>query len=394
MVRQGCCSESDTLVEEFGSVSLYIDLSEFLNNPITTGIQRIEGEICRCLEPGTAMPVRHHAGRYVQLPAQLIGAIGRYFRDPSEDGVQEVKRLGKADGREAVSIFKGDVVLVPEVIIEQERLTFLNRMSEEILARHRFIVYDLLPMTHPEFFWSTWLLEICQYYRILRRATSCGFISEDSRDAYYGRLKRTPLRGGIVLPLGCDALGPKPVQPSVKRSLTFSVLGTVEPRKNHKIILDAFLPLLGQVEGLRLEFIGKMGWIDADFAQKVQHLAADSNSGFRFHTASGDNEIRERIERSRATIYVSTAEGYGLPPVESIWLGTPVIASRSIPSLKSLPGDGIHFVEPLNAANLRQAVLAFLDDNYASRKAEEAAASALPTWHSFTEEVLRWCAEA
>jgi glycosyltransferase involved in cell wall biosynthesis len=246
-------------------------------------------------------------------------------------------------------------------------------------------------MTHPEYFSSRSIVSLYGYYRMLRRASGCAFISEDTRDNYYGRLKRNGDRSGIVLPLGCDALGPKPPQTMLNRPLTFSVLGTIEPRKNHKLILEAFEPLLRQVDGLRLSFIGKMGWVDAEFAEKVRTLAADETSGLTFHPGADDGAIRRYIERSRATIYVSSAEGYGLPPVESLWIGTPVIASKAVPSLKSVRGLGVHFAEPLDAENLRQAVIAFLDDSYANQKTEETQRLNLPSWQSFAEEVLQWC---
>lgn len=231
------------------------------------------------------------------------------------------------------------------------------------------------------------------YFQIIRRAGHCGFISEYTRGAYYGRLKRTAARDGVVLPLGCDALGARAVRPIVDRPLNFSVLGTIEPRKNHELILDAFEPLLRQIDGLSLSFIGKMGWVDPEFGQKVRALASDKNSGFRFLSAPDDGAIRSYIEQSRATIYVSAAEGYGLPPVESLWVGTPVIASATVPSLQGMGSAGIHYVEPLSLVNLRRAVLAFVDTAYANQKAEETMHLNLPTWDSFTQEVVRWCAE-
>jgi hypothetical protein len=54
---------------------------------------------------------------------------------------------------------------------------------------------------------------------------------------------------------------------------------------------------------------------------------------------------------------------------------------------------GIHFVDPLNAVGLRDAVLAFIDDAYAKQKTEEAFRLNLPTWRSFTREVLQWCGQ-
>jgi glycosyltransferase involved in cell wall biosynthesis len=374
-------------------MSFYIDLTEFLTNPITTGIQRIAGEICRYLPPNAAIPIRLSSDRYVALPPDLIEVIGGYFRNPGEAAAEEIRRLGAVERGAPIKVLRSDTVLVPEVIIDPKRLSYFGSISDEELRRYRFIIYDLLPITHPEYFRTEWLLEIFAYYKILRRATSCGFISEDTREDYYRRLKRTDARGGVVLPLGSDGFGPKTDAPALNRKLKFSVLGTIEPRKNHELILNAFEPLLRQINGLSLSFIGKMGWVDPEFAQKLQRLAADRNSGFEFHSETDDDTIRRCIEESRATIYISVAEGYGLPPVESLWVRTPVIASRMIPSLKNL-ADGICFVDPLNVINLRRAVLAFIDDSYAAGKVEQTKRLNLPTWQGFTCEVLRWCEQA
>jgi glycosyltransferase involved in cell wall biosynthesis len=372
-------------------MSLYIDLSEFLTSQITTGIQRIAGEMCRYLPPKAAIPVRVHSGTYIALPVALITAIGKYFREPTPSGAAEIRRLGAGESGRPIRLSAADTVLVPEVFDNPQRLAVLRAMAEQDWQRVRFIVYDLLPITHPEYFHADGVVAISGYYQLIRRAARCGFISEYTRDVYYRRLRRTDIGDGIVLPLGCDSLGPRAERPALNRQLTFSVLGTIEPRKNHELILEAFEPLLREIDGLTLSFIGKMGWVEAEFARKVRALASDPNSGFRFHSAPGDNTIRSYIEQSRATIYVSTAEGYGLPPVESLWVGTPVIASTTIPSLHGLGTRGIHYVEPLTAVNLRQAVLAFLDNAYANQKTEETMHLNLPIWKSFTQEVLRWC---
>jgi glycosyltransferase involved in cell wall biosynthesis len=372
-------------------MSLYIDLTEFLTHPITTGIQRISGEMCKYLPPGVVTPVRLGSDGYVALSPDLIDTIGKYFSQGSQIGAAEIYRLGDAKNGLKITISQGDTVLVPEVFDHPQRLAFFRDMSEGELRQYRFIVFDLLPVTHPEYFWAD-KIGIYEYYKLLRRASNCGFISQETSDTYHGRLKRSVRRDGVVLPLGSDSLGPRAVRPSLNRPLTFSILGTVEPRKNHELIFEAFEPLLRKIDGLRLSFIGKMGWVSSEFSRKVRALASDEHSGFRFHSAPDDGAIRSCIEQSRATIYVSAAEGYGLPPVESLWVGTPVIASSTIPSLKGLRSSaGIHYVEPLSVIDLRRAVLAFLDDEYANRKTEETTRLNLPTWQSFTHEVLRWC---
>ncbi|HEX7360787.1 MAG TPA: glycosyltransferase [Bryobacteraceae bacterium] len=370
-------------------MSLYIDLTEFLDKPITTGIQRVAGELCKHLPPGTAIPVRLHSRRYTAFSPDLIQTIGLHFTNPSESGVAELRRLAAIERGSAIQISQHDTVLVPELFIDPRRIAFFRDMTQSEFERYRFIVYDLIPITHPEYFPSEWPLQTYGYFQIIRRAFCCGFISQHTREAYYGRLRRTSARGGVVLPLGSDSLGPRPVQPALDHPPTFTVVGNIEPRKHHELVLEAFEPLLHKINGLKLLFVGKMDH-DSEFTRKLRGLAANKSSGFEFHASADDAKLRSYLERSRATIYVSDAEGYGLPPVESLWVGTPVIASRTIPSLQAVGAAGVHYVEPLNPVNLRGAVLAFLDNAYANRKTEETLQLNLPTWAAFTREVRHW----
>jgi glycosyltransferase involved in cell wall biosynthesis len=375
-------------------MSLYIDVTEFLANPITTGIQRVVGEVCKHMPSESAIPLRLHLGRYVALPPSLLRAIGQHFRNPSKQGLDEIRRLAAAEGFRRVDISQADTVLIPEAFIDQCRVAFFKSMPHAEFERCRFIIYDLFPLTHPQYFSSDEFLEgIYGYFHVTRSARRNGFISEYTRDTFCKRFKRKNVGEDTILPLGCDSLGPRAKTPLLHRSLVFTVLGTIEPRKNHALILEAFEPLLRQIEGLQLSFVGSMGWIEREFAEKIYALAHDRKSGFHFHPSPDDATMRKHIEQSRATIYVSASEGYGLPPVESLWCGTPVIASCNIPSLQKIGTAGVHYVEPLSAEKLRQAVLAFLDDDYANQKAKEATELDLPTWEGFAKEVFRWCSQ-
>ena len=105
-------------------MSLYIDLSEFLGNPIATGIQRIPGEMCKCLPTNAMIPVRLHAGRCVALPPALIDLVRCHFREAGQSGVDEIRRFGAVDNGGAVRLSEGDTLLVPEVFDNPERLKY------------------------------------------------------------------------------------------------------------------------------------------------------------------------------------------------------------------------------------------------------------------------------
>src|ERR1700685_3299534 len=198
-----------------------------------TGIQRISGEICRHAPRESIIPVRLNTDHYTALPPLLIEAIGKYFQDPGDAFVNEIKRIGATSNGAKVRPSASDSVLVPE-IFDETRAAFFRAMSPQQAERLRFVVYDLLPFTHPEYFLPDMPLIMYGYYDVIRRLGQCGFISEYTRNVYCSRLKRTSSAEGVILPLGCDSLGHKAQQPNYNRPLTFTVLGTIEPRKNHQ----------------------------------------------------------------------------------------------------------------------------------------------------------------
>jgi len=384
-------------------MKVFVDLTEFLASQKRTGIQRVSGQLCRHW-PGveSLTPVKLRSdGRLVQLPPETLGFVREYFEtsDSNANGLKdrlvEVSRQADSSGV-TLDLQPGCRILVPELFYDPDRVAFFRSLSVEQLNYFYFIIHDLLPLTHPEFFTANAPQEIVNgYTRVVRAARNVAFNSSGTRDAYYHRLLRKRCSStGPVLPLGSDGLGERPGAPPMCRpSPKFTAVGTIEPRKNHALILDVFEPLLHQIEGLHLVFLGKLGWVDSSLAERLQSLADGRCPGFEHHADPSDELIRQHVMESLATIYVSAAEGFGLPPVESLRLGTPVIASSAIPSLEAIQPAGVHIVEPLNAPNLRDAVLAFLEGSYAKRKSEETLSLNLPTWRGFALEVAKWCTQ-
>ena len=151
-------------------MSLYIDLSQFLAVHMRTGIQRIGGELCRYFPSNALTPVRLVGQSLVALPQELIKVIGGYFGD----------RDGSADVR-----------LILPVIFGADRGEFFREMPEDQFQRCRFVVYDLLPFTHPEFFPAWMSAAMFPYYHVIRRSRNCGFISGYTKDVYHRRLRRS-----------------------------------------------------------------------------------------------------------------------------------------------------------------------------------------------------------
>jgi glycosyltransferase involved in cell wall biosynthesis len=371
-------------------MSVYIDLTEFLKNPLLSGIQRVTAQLCQHWPSDKLEPVKFVDGTgLVTLDRRLVRSIGSYFERPATAIKQLTSRFGLK--RHPLRLSTQDTVLVPELFYDPARIAFYEAAHDRDPAPYRFIVYDLKPIEYPEFFPNMPMDIICGYFRMIRRMPHCAFISEATRDAYCLRLLRSRQSTGTVLRLGSDGLGPRPTAAAPPRSMKFTAIGRVEASKNPELILDAFEPLLGEIPDLKLVFIGKIGHGAPGFVAKLSRMSANPASGVEHYSQPGDEMIRAHIDDSRATLFLSGAEGFGLPPVESLWRGTPVIASPEIPSLEKLGQKGIRTVQPLTESGLRQAVLEFSDDSYAVRKAHEALALELPTWKDFAEQVARWC---
>ena len=380
-------------------MKVYVDLTEFLAAPNRTGIQRVCGELCRHWPSDIqAQPVKvAPGGGLVETPRKTFDLIREYFNAKSEDAGWALRLRGlndEADSRaRRVTLTKSDRVLVPELFYDPNRLAFFEGLDSPEFDLFHFIIYDFLPLTHPQFFDQMLPHQvICRYFRLVRRARNVGFISRATKETFLRRICREESHRGVVLRLGSDGLGPTLVPRRIEAQLpSFVVIGTIEPRKNHRLILDALEPLMEETGGFRLIFAGKMGPVEKGFAERIRMLSARGGA-FTFVEAPSDARLRRVVRSARASIFASAAEGFGLPACESLWLQVPVIAAPGIPSLEDIRDCGVHLLEPLDAKNIRAAVVALLDDTYHEKKVREAAGLNLPTWRSFARQVAGWVA--
>lgn len=167
---------------------------------------------------------------------------------------------------------------------------------------------------------------------------------------------------------------------------TVLVVGSHEPRKNHLAILHA-AELLWR-EGLRfsLTFIGGSGWGD-EFPRRVRSLQAAGRS-IRIQRAVSDRELNEAYRAARFSVFPSLHEGFGLPVVESLAHGTPVITSDFGSTAQSAATGGTLLVNPRDDADLAAAMRTLLTDEDAlARLRAQIAARPERTWQDYADEL-------
>jgi len=96
------------------------------------------------------------------------------------------------------------------------------------------------------------------------------------------------------------------------------------------------------------------------------------------------------VQNACASIMISRHEGYGLPAVESLFLGTPVVAAADLPSLADLGSGGQIRLNDTDVPSVSAAMDRFADPAFAADMREAAERLALPTWSTYARSVADW----
>jgi len=196
---------------------------------------------------------------------------------------------------------------------------------------------------------------------ILRQADHIITISEASRRDIV-RLYRVPEEKVTVTMLAADRrffreTVPQPDK-AEDRPYIFNV-GTLEPRKNLPCILTAFAAARDKGLPHRLVVTGASGWGDSQLARLVADL--DLQADVSFTGFIDDDELPGLYAGADFVVYPSLYEGFGLPVLEAMASGAPVITSN-VSSLPEVAGDAALLVDPRSVAELCSAMLKLAGD--------------------------------
>ena len=228
-----------------------------------------------------------------------------------------------------------------------------------------YLIHDLIPITHPEFCRAG---EAEKHHirmaHVLDSATGIIANSQVTLDEFANHARRK----GKVMPASTSAwISGNPIPEGTSRSAMgrpyFVAVGTIEGRKNHILLLQIWQYLVEQFgsQAPHLLIIGQRGW-------EAEHALAmlDRNPALRGPVRElgdcDDVELARLISGARALLMPSFAEGFGLPVVEALQLGTPVIAS-DLPVFREIAGDIPTYLDPTDGAGWQREILAFQHDS-------------------------------
>lgn len=381
--KQIAVSLDRTFTEKRAVRTLYLDVSITADNDYKTGIQRVVRAITREM-------IKNCPGQWRIEPVKITDAGGcwNYITVPEFSlGLFEVPASGIAS--QIVKPVAGDIVLVLD--LTGRYLT----VAEEAGLYHRFraggvkvfsIVYDVLPVTMPHVFPSYAENEFKCWLKSVASLDGAICISDTVANDLRSVLDNMELvpeaeRDKFAIHnfhLGADVENSSPTRglpdnakPFLKKLAkkpTFLMVGTVEPRKGHLEVLNAFNKLWADRHDVNLVIVGKEGWLGLDEAMRSSVSATveairnhkQLNSKLFWLDSASDEYLELLYESSNCLLAASLGEGFGLPLIEAAQHKIPIIA-RDIPVFREVAGEHAFYFDSKAPEDLAMAIQEWLE---------------------------------
>ncbi|MBN2690897.1 MAG: glycosyltransferase family 4 protein [Burkholderiaceae bacterium] len=261
-------------------------------------------------------------------------------------------------------------------------------------VRPIYFLHDLIPLSHPEYCREG---EVDKHRRRLQTMlhTGHGVIANSQATlddlTAYAKAEALDLPAHVVAHLGLSFV-PSPLPKPRIEPPYFVALGTIEARKNHLLLLHVWRALVVRLgaDAPKLIIIGQRGWECeqvVDLLERSETLRAVVQEVPR----CDDAELATWLRHAQALLFPSFAEGYGLPLIEALAAGVPVIAS-DLPAFREVAGDLPHYLDPIDGLGWLETIMAFADPRHPARSRQLARLQdyAPPTWAQHFDRVDAW----
>ena len=349
---------------------IYIDITHLILAKFLTGIQRVVRSVCEDF-------LANHPGEIVLLNEarkrnafQIVSP--EYFKKRFTDGDVDAKLPEDCETISLDEIPGGSIFFDIDSVwnCRRKRSMFVPELKARGI-KWVVYVYDVTPIMLPQYARDSTVFRFIEYLGtvVLHADAVIG-----SSEAVAGEFRALCESLGRVCPpvsvswLGCDfhkpavdGAGPAPdVVAALEGKKYVLSVGTIEPRKNHMLLLDAFENTLFE-KGVSLVLVGRVGW---NVEALMESIAASPKYGKQlFHfTGLDDASLDWLYEHAFATAMPTHAEGFGLPLVESLLKGVPAIVS-DIPVMREVGGEYAVYFDNQNDSSLSFALLGLLEDS-------------------------------
>lgn len=371
---------------------VYLDVATITHHDLKTGIQRVVRSVVNNLLnisnfPYRVEPVYFREGEYYHATQFMVEHL-----DLNANGLQDTP----------IDVQAGDIFIALDFWpqFENKAVEYLNMQSYRGL-RIFFIIYDLLPVYQPTYFpdymgplfkcWINKLVSIADGAICISKATADDFIKWlNQSDNEVARLN--PLKIGYFH-LGADLQASNPtsglsenhnaIMATVEKRPTLLMVGTVEVRKGHAQVINAFEQLWAAGRDVGLVIVGKNGWM----AEEAKELIENNKENERliWLENASDEMLQGLYKKASGLLLASNGEGFGLPLIEAAQYGLPII-TRDLPVFREVAGDHAFYFTGSSPEELADSLKTWLE---LYEKGQTPSSKNMPwlTWEESTQQL-------
>jgi alpha-1,2-rhamnosyltransferase len=315
-----------------------------------------------------------------------------------------------------------DVLLLPAALIRYLQYRVITREGDLLLmldsswahpvwpaikrakdngTRVGVIIYDLIAIIHPQLFtqdlaerfrvWLSQAVDNADFFIAISQTTrdEVRRYAESNRPStdWHGRFESFQL-GSVIDNIERDGKVREELKNVFEcgdKAKTYLTVGTIEPRKNHKYLLDAFDEVWQQCAETRLCIVGRIGWLCTKLLKRIRSHPQYMNRLFMFNDVS-DTELDYCYSHAKALVLPSLAEGFGLPLVEALYHGQLVLAS-DIPIFREVGKDFCAYFDISKPTSLAKMVID-IEKKGKMPKVRKPETYQLPDWKDTCRELL------
>jgi glycosyltransferase involved in cell wall biosynthesis len=389
---------------------IYLDVTSAATSRMSTGVQRAIRGIYEVLRDQSVVPVIWgRRGRcYARLSEleeeRLARPFAKGFRTSFWPDVQEQvfslrglrNRLGKCERRIPMQGFPGDgnILLIPDLCWDFRVESWMNLEAQPGLKVAIF--HDAMPLRLPGQSSSRDLL-FAEYVRGLARMDLVICVSREVEQDLLGYweefgIKPKPTK---VIPWPMPFQGNRPESPLPQGTPRLLYVSRLRLRKNHLILLEACEQLWQEGFDFHLDLVG-IADAPADTWKILRQISRLARKGraLRWLRHVSDWELAQAYKESAFTVFPSKMEGFGLPILESLWHGRPVICGSNGALGEVSAGGGCLHVDQNDPEVLAAGIRHLLTDQHAlAALREEAQRRSFRTWADYQSNLLSSLAE-
>ncbi len=351
-------------------MTVYIDVTYVLSVAFRSGIPRVVQEVVRRLL---------RRGAFAFRPV-FFSTVFNAYRHVDAEKLRDVLDAGRqsAPGLLLPRTFTLDEVSPGDVFLDIDAVWHLSPRRSVVYPRLKragakivSYVYDIIPVTDPEFCHPNSVNNFLYYIGAVVEHADVILASTRSTLDEIAALQRslnlppTPSSatwlGADFVPAGENGSAEKiedGVRTAVAAGRYILSVGTLQPLKNQSLLLDAFDRALF-AKGLNLVLAGKVGWSVAALEGRIRNHPLLGKQLF-FCEQPSDAAIDFLYRNAFCLAFPTRREGFGLPLVEALQRGTPVLAS-DIPVLREVGGDFCRYFSPDDADSFVSTVVPLID---------------------------------